>query len=275
MSTIAERDARYRKRRKQSQFRRALSEGDSWFDYPMCPNLIDLLDVSENLAVKRLEMCGDIVSRMIGTYPDWAGLENLIEIAHEENPRIILFSGGGNDMVGTGDIEGMFAPFVEGAPIEYYLDTEQWARKITSLHDAYTVLATQLGVVAPIFAHGYDYFVPAWKAVHYDGINVRIGPWVIREMEKMQIMSAVLQRSIGRLMITRFNEMLADVAAHAPGQFVHVDLRGTLDPDNDWANEIHPTEEGFAKLAVRFSSAMGTAMPQVIAARTTLGLPLA
>ena len=33
--------------------------------------------------------------------------------------------------------------------------------------------------------------------------------------------------------------------------FVHVDLRGTLDPA-DWANEMHPTRKGFEKVARKF-----------------------
>jgi hypothetical protein len=274
MSTQAERDARYRKRRKQKRFTRALSEGDSWFDYPMYPNLIDIIDESADLAVARHEICGDVVSNMIGTFPEWRGVQNLVEIALEEHPSLVLFSGGGNDMVGTGDIEGMIAPFNAGAPLEYYLATARWRDKLGQLGDAFAVLAAHLGSIAPVFAHGYDYIVPAWKPVHYDGINIRVGPWVIREMEHVGIRDQALQRAIGTLMIDKFNEMLAELAVTARGMLVHVDLRGVLDPDADWENEIHPTQRGFEKLAAEFVKQLQAKRPEVIAARVALGLPV-
>lgn len=272
MPTPAERDARYRKRRRTGRFVVALSEGDSWFDYPMYPNLVDLLDEEAGLAVRRLEISGDTVINMVGRYPTWDGLDALIEVASEELPEIILFSGGGNDIVGTGDIEGMFSPFRDGAPLDYYLATDRWRDKMRELRDAYDVLATQLGPIAPVFAHGYDFIVPAWKPVRYDGINIRVGPWVIPEMEKNEIRDPGLQRSIGHVMIDQFNDMLAEVASQSTAFFVHVDLRGTLDPDADWQNEIHPTEDGFQKIAAEFARQLKAKMPQVLAARSAIGL---
>jgi hypothetical protein len=60
-------------------------------------------------------------------------------------------------------------------------------------------------------------------------------------------------------LIDRFNDMLATVVA-TPG-FGHVhylDLRGTLRNDAAyktwWANELHPTERGFAAVADRFAT---------------------
>jgi hypothetical protein len=53
---------------------------------------------------------------------------------------------------------------------------------------------------------------------------------------------------------------------------VHIDLRGTLDPDTDWQNEIHPTEGGFKKIAIEFARQLRMKMPQVVAARAAIGL---
>jgi hypothetical protein len=195
-----------------------------------------------------------------------------VEIASEELPEIIVFSGGGNDIVGTGDIEGMFNRFHPDAPLEFYLETDRWKEKLKYLHDAYAVLATQLGQIAPVFAHGYDFIVPAWKPVRYDGINIRVGPWVIPEMEKNEIRDPALQRKIGALMIDQFNGMLQDVAAEAAPYFVHIDLRGTLDPDTDWQNEIHPTERGFQKVSTEFAHQLQVKVPQVMASREAAGI---
>ena len=57
--------------------------------------------------------------------------------------------------------------------------------------------------------------------------------------------------------------MLADVAG-LPGfdHVHHLDLQGTLRNDTEykrwWANELHPTEQGFAAVAERFKELLET-----------------
>jgi hypothetical protein len=70
-------------------------------------------------------------------------------------------------------------------------------------------------------------------------------------MKKKGILNEPLQAKIAKLVVGDYNEMLGKVAAAHPGAFVHVDLRGTLDP-GDWANEMHPTRKGFEKVARKF-----------------------
>ena len=42
--------------------------------------------------------------------------------------------------------------------------------------------------------------------------------------------------------------MLAAICTLDPGHLILVDSRGTLNP-GEWANELHPTAAGFAKIA--------------------------
>jgi len=50
------------------------------------------------------------------------------------------------------------------------------------------------------------------------------------------------------------NTMLKGLAA--PPDVLHVDLTGTLQTKNDWANELHPTNAGFSALADKIDAAL-------------------
>ena len=53
-------------------------------------------------------------------------------------------------------------------------------------------------------------------------------------------------------LIDRFNDMLSELEQEYP-EVAYLDLRGSL-PDRleDWANELHPKNAGFAKIAEKF-----------------------
>jgi hypothetical protein len=49
--------------------------------------------------------------------------------------------------------------------------------------------------------------------------------------------------------------------AAALPKFVYIETQGLLNPGRDWDNEIHPTPDGFEKLAVAFQNALVTQFP--------------
>ena len=241
----AERDARYRKARKAGR-PPVVSEGDSWFDYPMYLNIIDRIDDAKRFAIKRLEFSGDTVARMVGAGATWDGVNALAVVVEAERPRFVLFSGGGNDIVGK-EFRGALRPYVPGRDAAWHLGTDQWARLRAGGEAAYAKLVTTVGPLAPVFAHGYDYMVPSDRPAKYDGIAVS-GPWVWPEMERAGIpRDGPLRGEIVRAMIDWFNDVLGRLEREHRGLFAHINLRGTLTPA-DWQNEIHPTREGFALL---------------------------
>src|SRR5215203_1787158 len=125
-SRPALRDARYRKARRAGRLP-IVSEGDSWFDYPMYKNLIDHVDDTNRFAIYRLEYSGDTVTNMVGNGSSWKGLNALKEIIESEQPRLFLFSGGGNDIVGS-ELENAIRKYDpdDSHPPEWYLDTPRW-----------------------------------------------------------------------------------------------------------------------------------------------------
>jgi hypothetical protein len=255
-----ERDARYRKRRK-AGFPVAVSEGDSWFDYPFFLNLIDLIENAELFAHYRLEQSGDTVKNMIGTA---AGVRNLRLIVEQVQPLCVLFSGGGNDLADAADT--LFRPGNDGDPLSS-VNKPAVRTLFGMIEERYRVLVDEIGPIAPIIAHGYDYFAPSAAAVRFNGIAIGVGPWIHPAMLAHDIVSADTQRVIARWLVDEFNMVLERVQQDHPTSFIAVDLRDTLDIDADWENEIHPTRAGFRKVADVFIEAIRSRLPDIVHAR--------
>lgn len=236
----SERWARFRKRR-DNGFPVVASEGDSWFSYEFFPNIIDLIEDSDTFAHLRFEMSGDTVENMVGTPLDRS---QLLESIRAEKALFLLFSGGGNDIQQAAD--GLFQGGVSAADC---IVDEKADELFDGLRRNYEGLIEDIGPRLPIVAHGYDYFRPSAEGVRIVGLNTGIGPWIHPEMVKAEIEDPDLQADIAEILVDRFNTDLEQLAADHPDNFIHVDLRGTLDPAEDWENEIHPTREGFEKVA--------------------------
>jgi hypothetical protein len=86
-------------------------------------------------------------------------------------------------------------------------------------------------------------------------------------MEARGIVDPVFQREIIVALIDGFNEVLAALERAFPTSVIYVDLRGTLDPDRDWMNELHPTEQGFRVVEQKLASALRNRLPAVLQAR--------
>jgi hypothetical protein len=231
-------------------------------------NIVDLIDDQQRFALKRLEFSGDTLANMVGRGNKWAGVDSLRMVVDHERPRFVLFSGGGNDIVG--DFAGTVRNYDATNDAAWHLDTPVWSARKQDLSDGYLHLVDTLSPLSPVFAHGYDYLIPSNKPVKYDGFNVT-GPWVWPAMQKAGI-PAAMQIEIGRLLIDWFNDMLAALADQSPGEFAHIDLRGTLAP-TQWQNEIHPTAEGFRAIAARFTSELDAKLPELLAIHNTLIMP--
>ena len=64
-----------------------------------------------------------------------------------------------------------------------------------------------------------------------------------------------------RQLINMFNEMLSNLASDPGLGIVYVDVRAELSDDLnnykvDWANELHPSQDGFRRVAARIAAAI-------------------
>jgi hypothetical protein len=116
--------------------------------------------------------------------------------------------------------------------------------------------AQHLGIRLPIFVHGYDYPWPDGRGAVALGI---IGPWFedsfrkkgfpITEPNDLEQRRAIIAKFIKAL-----NTMLDSLQLKYIGKVFKIDLLGTLPKRTDWANELHPTNAGFAALAWKFNN---------------------
>ncbi|UFS72062.1 hypothetical protein LPW11_07680 [Geomonas sp. RF6] len=113
----------------------------------------------------------------------------------------------------------------------------------------------------PILIHGYDYPVPDGRG-YMGGWGPLPGPWLEPGFREKGYGDLTQRVEMTRVLIDRFNDMLAEVAKiRAFAHVRYVDLRNTLSCGADykkwWANEMHPTEGGFGKVTGRFAAVLG------------------
>ena len=265
-----ERDRRYASC-KRAGLARLISEGDSWFDYPPHPNIIDFLDGEGFWAIKRFEKSGDTLENIATD----ANLSRIASAAKKEKPEAILLSAGGNDLFtdipekpNLRWIWRALRPFDPGMTPAEHIDRLPWDEKKTELRRGFIRVIDALRGYAPILLHGYDYLTASGETALYDGFRPA-GPWILPAMRERGIDAPNLQIAILRVIIDEVNEILAALETTYPDFVIYVDLRGTLRPGRDWMNEIHPTEDGFHKVEEIFRDALLNRLPDVQLRRRT------
>lgn len=245
-----------------------LAEGDSWFDYPVPEGPMARTDVVAHLAaspappplILSLAHWGDATTQMLGLKQR----DRLIKVLKEfhAGPRpfdAILFSGGGNDVVGdTFSLWLNDAPSAAADPDEA-INGPALDAVLGVVRAAYLDLLALRDRYAPgvrVFTHGYDFAPPTNKGV------CLVGPWLFPSLQARGWMAdtSPLQLSRGEAIVTtiltRFNAMLNELADRDDANLVVVPTQGTLDPASDWANELHPNRRGFGKIAAKFRTAL-------------------
>ncbi|MEJ8569422.1 hypothetical protein [Elongatibacter sediminis] len=240
---------------------RVLAEGDSWFTHGhlmwSSKSLIGKLNDYATVNIVTVANPGAELEEMVsarnrdwglGTNPDWLGREQY---------DVVLFSGGGNDIVGSelkrylhpggGTREGI--QLVNRTALNRTLD--RMRNQYRTLRGTVDHFVGAAGRSVPIITHGYDYAFPSGEGLSLIGGLITAGPWILPSFKKKEIDDLDDQVLIVNFLVDQFNEMLADLASDdAAGiqDFHHMDLRGTLARE-DWADELHPTSGGRDKLA--------------------------
>jgi hypothetical protein len=258
----AVREKRYQQRK--NKMPRLVSEGDSWFDYPPHPNIIDYIDDKERFAIKRFEQSGDTLHNMVEK------IGAVVAAIESEKPLCLLLSAGGNDVVEQGFIRSLFRPYDPALTPRDHLQPDVWADKVAVLERNFVLLMHEVGAFVPILVHGYDYMPPSNRGAKYDGFRVS-GPWVQPAMIEQNITDETFQRAITRVMIDDFNDILVRLQKQHPLHLVHIDFRGMF-ALNEWLNEIHLTKAAYRRAARKVIDTIDTVLPQVLQHRQTLGV---
>ncbi len=210
-----------------------VSEGDSWFQYPIL--LIDTIDYLMNpYAIYSLGAAGDLLKNM-------ADKKEYLRALRDTGAEILLLSGGGNDLVAGGALAPHLEEFnPDFMPEDYLLPSFQALLDDALTH--YSRMFRQVHQHFPhvnILCHGYDYPVPNKDR------------WLGKPMESRGIRDRSLQKAIARCMMDQFNRRLRRAAKAMPN-VTYIDCR-TVVGDDRWHDGLHPNNAGYADVARKFA----------------------
>lgn len=238
---------RQRKEAKLATFTEApaiVAEGDSWFKLPWWYQQTVIDALSEKYRIQNLAHWGDTLSAMLsaGEY-----------VPHIANARFLLWSGGGNDILGdtfADSINHYDGIHKEPSDAGFYVNAT-FHELLASLDRSYRRLASDLSRHHPklkIVVHGYDFAIPGPDGM-FLGKHFQNRGFSPAHQEP-------LCRAIVKLMVKAFNQKLSSIAGHHPN-FVHVNLTDQL-ARNDWLDELHPKYRAASgKLAAKFEQILG------------------
>ena len=234
-------------------------EGDSWFSYPGLRggNLYSRLSRRYSREAASLQMAepGDVIASVM------AGCQHqlLREAFEVHRIDVLLYSGGGNDVVGD-DLRDLVKPAGEpqsGMPMRFvglrvpdvvfdHLSLRRFDHALQRIEAGFHTILDLRDKYRPgsvVVGHSYDYARPSGRGFRVAGLSR--GPWLRPFFDEAGVPRAK-QQDVVMFLIDQFARALAGVVA-TRSNFIVVDSRGTL-RDNEWADEIHPSSDGFARL---------------------------
>ncbi len=245
---------------------RLLAVGDSWFDHG-ANDLADCLQRDAGHAVSSLAISGSTLEQLAyGFLPrGYLGVSDAHRVSRAEDlvyaleafrPDALVISAGGNDVKG-GALNLLGSALLSPAgfradDVQRYV-ADAFTQPYRDLVALVADKARRMLRRVPIVVQGYDY--------------PRVSPRVARFAEQLGGGSRGLVDSVGRAFIDAFDAVLSDLAAEHRGTVYLADLRGTLTEAADWADEIHPSAQGFARLAAKID---GVVREAVAAAQNAL-----
>ena len=226
-----------------------LTEGDSWFSYPLNANIADYIEMMSDFSLLRLEHNGDEAREILGQ-----GSEQLKKLKYYlKNYAVdaLLLSAGGNDLVSR-ELGRMLNPKAPGASWQSAVKLAALTTVLDDIVAGYARLLDARDALRPncvVVAHSYCYFQPTGrKATGPFGLG-RAGPWMRPVLVAKGIDPDTEGRELAQYLV---DELHARLNALASGRrrFQVVDMRAALPVDTvHWADEIHPSGTGFRRLA--------------------------
>jgi hypothetical protein len=241
---------------------RLVAEGDSWFDFPPhgLPPISTggtIMELSRELSRRlgrtvptyNMANAGDEVRHILGV----DSRRRLVEVmsSPRDRPDALLFSGGGNDIVGEPMV--LWLRDRDGSRAGDAVNPERFRAVLDLVMAGYEDLREIRDRRAPecvLFVHAYDRAIPSGRGV------CGFGPWLRPALDARGWREPALARAAVQAMLEAFRERLQDFArADRSGRTVLVRTHALLE-DNEWNDELHPSRSGFKKVARQFAEAL-------------------
>jgi hypothetical protein len=226
-----------------------LTEGDSWFSYPLNSNIADYIEMMSDFSILRLEHNGDEARDILK-----AGSEQIKKLKYYlKNYAVdaLLLSAGGNDLV-SGALPKVLDKKANGNPWQSVIKLATLTTVLDDIVAAYSRLLDARDALRPkcvVVAHSYCYFQPTGRKASGPFGLLKAGPWMRPVLVAKGIDPDTEGCELARYLVDELHARLAALAAARP-RFQLVDMRAALPVDNlHWADEIHPSGTGFRRLA--------------------------
>jgi hypothetical protein len=173
------------------------------------------------------------------------------------NWDVLLFSGGGNDIVDNPMALWIRDHDPAGTPAQQ-INRPRFDAALSMVRAGYEDLIAMRDSLSPgthLVFHAYDYAIPDGRGICH------LGPWLKPTFDLRGFPSQSAAFEVVKVMLTEFASMLKALAAAHPGVTV-IDAQGTLAPVREsWHNELHPSRKGFEAFATRFHTELRTLFP--------------
>ncbi len=252
-----------------------ISEGDSWFGYPKKVGSGKPANIIDHIARKtrghvnllRLESNGDEATEILSGNQRHTLTKLLKQYGTGDRPiDVLLFSAGGNDIVGKWDLERFLNPYQARFSAENCINRASFDNKIKQIELAYRELLDirdQYSPTTMVISHCYDIPYVTGKGAKYLGIKVS-GPWLQPAMIERGIPEP-MRRAVFAILFRDLAKMLLALqkSVGPKGRFLVADTVGTLKDKGEWLNEIHPKSEGFGLVAAKVYRELKTVLPHL------------
>jgi V8-like Glu-specific endopeptidase len=245
-----------------------VAEGDSWFDYSLAGlDIIDCLKKFHGYKIYNVAQAGDTLDNMAwGSEYDrrWRQtrppLEETLQAVQKYRPRVVLLSGGGNDIAGiellaylnhkSSGLESIRQSYTKFAINEYF--SKAFHKIIQSIWAVDNTIH--------IIVHGYGYPVPDGRGViNFLGFSF-LGPWLRPSLCAKGYFDRREQEHIIRELIDMFNEMLENLVLWDHQKRIHyINLRPIINRD-DWENELHLRNSAYKRVSNEFNAVIHSIM---------------
>ena len=243
------------------------AEGDSWFDYPpflLKGGVIPRLERRLGVPILNLAKAGDEVRYMLGVKERTLLAEYLTDGCPAGGPwDVLLFSGGGNDIV-----DNPMALWVKdwnpALPPEEHINQPRFTSALDLVRAGYEDLITLRDKLSPnthLVFHGYDYAIPDGRGVCFNAL----GPWLDPTFKLRGFPNRAAKFAVVKAMLKQFAVLLTSLATAPKVTFINA--QGTL-PEGQtdwWHNELHPSRDGFDKHVDKFQQSLKALFPDRVA----------